>query len=288
MLTSPREPLPYTVYRVRPPHPGWGWRRIRRILLAAGLISLIPALVSFASTMTQPSNSSFFINAVEWMRSNGARALVNAIENEYYSLTAPAKGGPPLKHLSRQQGALAVRPPAPVVVHHYYRPPNIVPLTRGLPGEGVWEPTYADGGSRPPVLITQFRLDPAVSGNAGAERADGQPGPGGGADVAALAPGGHLQQRLQAVGLRGGIRLQRPHLRADARRVRDDRQVHRWQREHHQLDGWPAGAAGRGVGAPESAADRRRRPTEPQPQRQLAMGGDARQPGAGLALGGRD
>jgi len=161
MLTSPREPLPYTVYRVRPPHPGWGWRRIRRILLAAGLISLIPALVSFASTMTQPSNSSFFINAVEWMRSNGARALVNAIENEYYSLTAPAKGGPPLKHLSRQQGALAVRPPAPVVVHHYYRPPNIVPLTRGLPGEGVWEPTYADGGSRPPVLITQFRPDPA-------------------------------------------------------------------------------------------------------------------------------
>jgi hypothetical protein len=162
MLTSPREPPPYTIYRMpRGGLPGseWGWRRIRRILLAAGLISLIPALVSFTRTITEPSNSSFFINAVEWMRSNGARGLVNAIENEYYALTAPAKGGPPLKHLTKQQGALTA--PAPVHVVHYYRPPNIVPLTTGLPGEGVWQPTFADGGSRPPVLITQFRPDPA-------------------------------------------------------------------------------------------------------------------------------
>jgi hypothetical protein len=124
------------------------------------VISLVPALVSFASTMTRPSNSSFFINAVEWMRDNGARGLVNTIENEYYALTAPAKGGPALKKLTRQSGALAAAP----VVHkvHYYRPPNIVPLTHGLPGEGVWRPTFADGGSRPPVLITQFRPEPFV------------------------------------------------------------------------------------------------------------------------------
>ncbi len=161
MLTSPRESPPYTVYRMprsRPPHPGWSWRRVRRVLFGAALLSLIPALVSFASTMLQPSNSSFFINAVEWMRSNGARGLVNAIENEYYTLTAPAKGGPALKRLTRQQGALAAAPPVHVV--HYYRPPNITPLTTGLPGEGVWQATFADGGSRPPVLITQFRPDP--------------------------------------------------------------------------------------------------------------------------------
>jgi hypothetical protein len=140
----------------------WNWRRIRRILLIAGLISLIPVLVSFAVTMTQPSNSSFFINAVEWMRSNGARGLVNTIENEYYALTAPAKGGPALKKLTKQKGALAAA--APVVVHHvhYFRPASIVPLTHGLPGEGVWQPTFADGGSRPPVLITQFRPEPFV------------------------------------------------------------------------------------------------------------------------------
>jgi hypothetical protein len=131
-------------------------------LLAAALLSLIPALVSFASTMTRPSNSSFFINAVEWMRDNGARALVNAIENEYYALTAPAKGGPALKKLTKQRGALAAIPVVrvPVVHVHYYRPSNIVPLTHGLPGEGVWQPTFAGGGLRPPVLITQFRPEP--------------------------------------------------------------------------------------------------------------------------------
>src|SRR5947209_4412318 len=91
----PATDRPYTVYRMprfqAPDGPdAWNWRRVRRILLAAGLISLIPALISFASTMTRPSNSSFFINAVEWLRDNGARGLVNTIENEYYTLTAPA------------------------------------------------------------------------------------------------------------------------------------------------------------------------------------------------------
>ena len=144
MATQSREPLPFTVYRMprarRPdgPQPE-GWRRIRRIAVLTGLLSLIPVLVSLSITMTGPSNSSFFINAVEWMRSNGARGVVNAIENEYYALTAPAKGGPALKKLTK---------------------PKIVPLTRGLPGEGVWEPTFAEGGSRPPVLITQFRPEP--------------------------------------------------------------------------------------------------------------------------------
>ena len=166
MLAPTRSPAPYTVYRTErsPGSPGGhGWRRARRIALTAALIALIPALVSFASTMTQPSNSSFFINFVEWMRANGGRGLVDAIENEYYTLTAPAKGGPALKKLTKQRGALAAAPGAGA--HHqravqYYRPPNIAPLAHGLPGEGVWQSTFAGGGSRPPVLITQFRPVP--------------------------------------------------------------------------------------------------------------------------------
>jgi len=166
MLAPSRPSAPYTLYRTERfadgsgPH---GWRRARRIALAGALVALIPALVSFASMLTQPSNSSFFINVVEWMRANGARGLVDTIENEYYTLTAPAKGGPALKKLTRQRGALAVIPAVPTIrVHvvHHYRPPNIPPLTHGLPGEGVWESTFADGGSRPPVLITQFRPEP--------------------------------------------------------------------------------------------------------------------------------
>ncbi len=77
------------------------------------------------------------------------------IENLYYSLTAPSKGGPALKALPEQAGAVNAFVARPV---HYYRPPNIAPvITPALPGEGVWHATFAAGGSRPPVLITSFR-----------------------------------------------------------------------------------------------------------------------------------
>jgi hypothetical protein len=130
--------------------------------LAAALIALVPAFISFASYMLQPSNSSFFINSVEWMRSNGARGLVNTIENEYYTLTAPAKGGPALRRLPGQKGALSAAAATHHTVVHYYLPPPIKPLTTGLPGEGIWHATFAGGGSRPPVLITSFRPEPTV------------------------------------------------------------------------------------------------------------------------------
>jgi hypothetical protein len=161
MLAPSRTSAPYTLYRTErwrfSEHSGRdGWRRARRIALAAALVALLPAVVSFATWMAQPSNSSFFINAVEWMRSNGARGLVNRIENYYYSLTAPAKGGPALKELPGQKGALS----AAAAAQHYYLPPAIKPLTTGLPGEGVWHATFAAGGSRPPVLITSFRPEP--------------------------------------------------------------------------------------------------------------------------------
>ena len=154
---------PYTLYRTERRSfdgPGReGWRRGRRVVLTAALIALIPAFVSFAGTMAQPSNSSFFINVVEWLRSNGARGLVNRVENTYYSLNAPAKGGPGLKRLPGQKGALAAAAAARQAVH-YYLPPAIKPLTSGLPGEGVWHATFSGGGSRPPVLITSFRPEP--------------------------------------------------------------------------------------------------------------------------------
>lgn len=144
------------------------WRRARRIALGAALLSLVPVIVSYVQTMVQPSNSSFGIRSVEWLRDNGARGLVTNVENIYYSLSAPSKGGPPLRVLPRQAGIaaqrlgiarLAVTRERP---HHYYLPPPIAPVIHpALPGEGVWHPTFAGGGARPPVLITSFRPSPA-------------------------------------------------------------------------------------------------------------------------------
>jgi hypothetical protein len=136
-------------------------RRAQRVLALAALICLIPALVSYAQAMTKPSSSSFFIRTVEWLRDNGARGLVNRVENTYYSLTAPAKGGPGLTALPRQAGAVAAAGLPKQLPVHYYRPSNIPPVIHpALPGEGVWHPTFAPGGSHPPVLITSYRPNP--------------------------------------------------------------------------------------------------------------------------------
>ncbi len=131
-------------------------------MIASGLV-MLPALVSYISYIVSPSNSGVGVNTVEWLRDNGARAIVNQIENWYYSLNAPAKGGPALRSLPNQAGALSGRlARAGHLRIHYYRPPAIAPvIAPALPGEGVWHPTFAGGGPNPPVMITRFRPQPA-------------------------------------------------------------------------------------------------------------------------------
>jgi phosphodiester glycosidase len=169
VLSDPNSPV---VSPRRAHAPGWSTsaglrpsrgRRARRIALLAGLLCLLPVLISYVSAMTQRSDSSLGIRTVEWMRDNGARGLVTTVENWYYSLNAPSKGGPALRSLPAQSGAVAA---GGAVTHirrvHHYRPPRIKPVIHpALPGEGVWHATFAAGGPRPPVLITSYRPDPS-------------------------------------------------------------------------------------------------------------------------------
>ena len=130
-------------------------------MVAAAVIALIPALVAYIGAMLKRSDSSLSIRTVEWIRDNGARGIVNSVENLYYSLTAPSKGGPALRRLPEQAGVSVHGTTASHKVH-YYRPPDIRPILHpALPGEGVWHATFAQGGSSPPVLITSFRPEPA-------------------------------------------------------------------------------------------------------------------------------
>ena len=138
------------------------WSRVRRIVVIAAVLALIPALVSYVRTVTGASNSSLSINTVEWIRGHGARGLVNSVENLYYSWTAPAKGGPALRALPHQPGVAASAPAARHRVVHVYRPPRIRPIIHpALPGEGMWRRTLSGHARRPPVLITSFRPDPS-------------------------------------------------------------------------------------------------------------------------------
>ena len=160
-VESERAPTPP---RARPAPPRRSrWIRARRIALVAAFICLVPVAVSYVRAMTERSDSSLGIRTVEWLRDHGARGLVNTVENWYYSLSAPSKGGPGIGALPVQAGAYAngAAPARHVAVHHHYRPPPIKPTIHpALPGEGVWHATFAAGGSRPPVLITSYRPDP--------------------------------------------------------------------------------------------------------------------------------
>jgi hypothetical protein len=133
--------------------------RVRRVLLITALILALPTVVSFASMLTQQSDSSLSIRTVEWLRDNGARGIVNKVENFWYTtFQAPSTGGPALHALPQQAGVNGGTSGSGHVAVHYYKPPNIAPVIHpALTGEGVWHATYANGGSRPPVLVTQFR-----------------------------------------------------------------------------------------------------------------------------------
>ncbi len=146
-------------------------RRVRRIALIAAALALIPGAISYVQMLGEPSNSSLGIRTVEWLRSNGGAGLVSRIENLYYTLTAPSKGGPRLRALPHVgvAGGLAGAPgrgrslaSGQGAVERPYAPPRIAPLTSpALSGEGVWHATRRGSAPYPPLLVTTFRSDPA-------------------------------------------------------------------------------------------------------------------------------
>jgi len=139
-------------YRIAP------WRRLRRIVLLATAICLVPAGVSYLENITEPHEVGFGVASVEWMRGHGGNGIVSQIENWYYTLTAPSKGGPTLGSLPAVGVAGGTGPGG---ASRPYRPPRIEPLIHpALPGEGVWRPAAAHAGPEPPVLLTTFRSDP--------------------------------------------------------------------------------------------------------------------------------
>ncbi|HSR95070.1 MAG TPA: phosphodiester glycosidase family protein [Solirubrobacterales bacterium] len=126
--------------------------------MLAAAICLVPVAVSYIGAMGRPRNVGLGVASVEWLRSHGGNPFVSEVENAYYTLTAPSKGGSPLKSLPRV--GLAAAPGKGWRVDPY-RPPPIEPLIHpALKGEGVWRAASATAGREPPVLLTTFRSDP--------------------------------------------------------------------------------------------------------------------------------
>lgn len=144
-------------------------RRVRRVVTVACLFCLAVAAISWLPAVTGSRNLGVGVASVEWLRSHGGNPIASQIENWYYQLNEPEKGGPPLKSLPQVGVAAATAEgkqseegkggegsgrPA-------YLPPNVDPLIHPkLHGEGVWQKAGAGVGPRPPVLLTTFRSDP--------------------------------------------------------------------------------------------------------------------------------
>jgi Phosphodiester glycosidase len=125
--------------------------RARRVVVLTLLMCAVPIVISYVTTMAGPSNSSFTIRSFEWLRDHGAAGIASEIEGIYYSLNAPARGGPSLRKLPLRLRA------STATVH----PPDIAPLiSPALPGEGRWVPSENWSGPTSPVQIAQFRSDP--------------------------------------------------------------------------------------------------------------------------------
>ncbi len=137
------------------------WRRLRRVVLLAAAVCLVPVGVSWVRTISEPHNVGLGVTSVEWLRSHGGNQLVSEVENTYYTLTAPSKGGPPLKALPRVGVAAGPAAGRAQRAAGPYRPPRIKPLIHPpLKGEGVWRAAESHAGPEPPVLLATFRSDP--------------------------------------------------------------------------------------------------------------------------------
>lgn len=129
---------------------------VRRAVLALLLLFVSVTGVSYASAMASPSNVSFGVRSVEWLRTHGMAWLVADGEQLYYSWNAPKQGGPGPKMLPR----VGIAPVQASTAS--YMPPSIAPAVHpALPGEGQWQQTGAPVAGQPPVLVTTFRPDPS-------------------------------------------------------------------------------------------------------------------------------
>jgi hypothetical protein len=138
----------------------FGRRRIIAAILVVVAGVLIWLGISLGGALTNPAlGSSLSARFAEWAREHGAGAIVNWVENEWYSHHPPPKGGkPPASAFHHPVASTTV--PQPSAPAHLTPPAPIIPAASPvLPGEGQWVPAGRTVGGLPAVYETTLRPD---------------------------------------------------------------------------------------------------------------------------------
>ena len=151
-------------------------RRVLALVAVVVAVGVILLSISVVGAMRTPGNENFQAKWADWLRAHHAAALANAVEQYYYDLHVPRKGGEP-SHLNAvpspvehsdplERGDLAQHPvaagqphvaaprpglPAPSNISLVVQPP--------LPGEGKWVPAGVTVGGVAAMYVAQFRAD---------------------------------------------------------------------------------------------------------------------------------
>ncbi len=135
-------------------------------ILAVVIVFLMVSGWSYVGALTASGQASFGVRTVEWIRGHGGGGIVREIENVYYSINAPKKGGlPPSGALkppvaSKGRGANSSSTTVAVDPSFLPAPQPVKPIASpALPGEGKWTPEGAAVAGHYGLYVTLMRPD---------------------------------------------------------------------------------------------------------------------------------
>jgi hypothetical protein len=131
--------------------------RVRRIVLLVLALAMIYPAATYVRALTYPGAAPFAVRTTDWLRDDmGAGAVVNTVENWWYTRKEPPKGPPPAAVLPQQ--VLRTDPAG--------TRPGDIHVQHGLRGEGVWAPATGNGSLYTTFLRPDVRHGSVVAGAA--------------------------------------------------------------------------------------------------------------------------
>lgn len=131
-------------------------RLAKRVALLVLLALLATVGFSYAAALTQPGDAPWTVRSVEWVRDNGGASFVDAVENWWFTRSAPPNVAPQAADVPTLQAA------GP----HRFLPQQTAPPTVTIPrgiapvrGEGRWVAGRLDSHGVPAIYTTFVQPD---------------------------------------------------------------------------------------------------------------------------------